>query len=219
MKRLLCMALAALMLCGCTAAPAQTTIPATTASPQLRPGFYVPVNEEYASMLMYIQLVEDGSGMISVMGMPRVLTWEADGAVFGEMELCPTADGLVAVDTVELDFTYTGDALPADFLPDPPAPGIYAVSSIGYRGDTEFYGSLSRDNGYLELLEDGTGTLVFRGGTYPFALEGITAKFDGWVMNLLDMSGQDTGGSAMLVGYTYDGVIEAESIAFRLLEE
>lgn len=218
MKRLLCVSLAVLMLCGCAAAP-ETTVPETTTGPTLRPGFYVPVNGEYASMLMYIQLVEDGSGLISMMGMPRVLTWDAEGAVFDGMTLIPTAEGLMLEEELALDFTYTGDQLPGDFLPDPPAPGVYAVSSIGSRGNTEFYGAPTRDNGYLELLADGTGKLVFRDAEYAFVLEGITAKFDGWSMTLLDMSEQDTGGSAMVMGYTYDGVIGAESIAFRLLEE
>lgn len=224
MKRLLCLTLAVLLLCGCTAAPAGTTAPAatvpeTTVGPQLQPGYYVPVNEDYASMLFYIQLLEDGSGLISMMGVPHVLTWTPEGASFMGAAITPSAGGLVLEEELLLDFTYTGESLPEDFLPDPPAPGVYAVSSFGWQGNTDFYGALSRENGYLDLLPDGTGTLVFQDAEYPFVLDGICAKFDGWSMTLLDMSDQDTGGSAMVVGYTYDGVIEAESIAFRLLEE
>ena len=111
------------------------------------------------------------------------------------------------------------DSLPEGYIPDPPAPGVYAVSSMGLDGDVEFYGSLSRDNGYLELLEDGTGVLVFDGTEYPFTLEGTTAHFDGWSLVLLDMSGQDTGGEPMVMVYVMAGPIEADSIAFRKMEE
>lgn len=229
MKRLLGGLLAALMLCGCTALPAgtslpetsvpATTVPATTAGPVLKPGFYVPVNEDLASMLITIQLVEDGSGMVSVMGMPRVLAWTPEGAVWGDMTLIPTWDGLLCKDTVTSEFTYTGDSLPEDYLPDPPAPGVYAVSSVGLEGDVEFYGTLSRDNGYLELREDGTGVLAFEGSEYPFTQDGVMAHFDGWSLVLLDMSGQDTGGEPMVMVYTTWSPLNADSIAFRKLEE
>lgn len=224
MKQLLCLTLAVLLLCGCTAAPAGTTAPATTVpettvGPQLQPGYYVPVNQDYASTLFYIQLLEDGSGLISMMGVPHVLTWTPEGASFMGAAITPSAGGLVLEEELLLDFTYTGESLPEDFLPGPPAPGIWAVSSIGWQGDTEFFGKLSQDNGYLELLEDGTGTLVLHGGEYPFVLDGITAKFDGWSMLLMDISDPEIGGSSMLAGYTYDGVIRAESIVFHLLEE
>ena len=229
MKKLICIVLLLALLCGCTAAPAQTTapettvpettIPETTAGPVLKAGFYIPVSEDYASMLFYIQLTGDGCGIASMMGMPRGLTWTPEGGSFSGMEITPTAEGLgLNEGTMILDFIYTGDALPEDFIPDPPAPGVYAVSSIGYQGDMRFHNTLSRSNGYLELLDDGTGTLLFEDVTYPFTLDGITARFDSWDMILMDMSDRDTGGPAMVMGYTYDGVIEAESIAFRLLE-
>ena len=157
MKRLLCFCLLCVMLVGCTAAAPETTVPETTVGPQLKAGFYVPVNEEYAAALMYIQLAEDGSGLISMMGMPRVLTWAPEGTEYGDMRLSPTAEGLVLEDYISLDFTYTGDSLPEDFLPEPPAPGLYLISSVGFNGDMSFYGAPSRDNGYLELAEDGTG--------------------------------------------------------------
>ena len=218
MKRLLCFCLLCVMLVGCTAAAPETTVPETTVGPQLKAGFYVPVNEEYAAALMYIQLAEDGSGLISMMGMPRVLTWAPEGTEYGDMRLSPTAEGLVLEDYISLDFTYTGDSLPEDFLPEPPAPGLYLISSVGFNGDMSFYGAPSRDNGYLELAEDGTGVLVFEDQEYTFTLDGIIAKFKGWSMLLRDMREQDPDGT-MVMGYTYDGVIKAESIAFRYWEE
>lgn len=218
MKRLLCFCLLCVMLVGCTAAAPETTVPETTVGPQLKAGFYVPVNEEYAAALMYIQLAEDGSGLISMMGMPRVLTWAPEGTEYGDMRLSPTAEGLVLEDYISLDFTYTGDSLPEDFLPEPPAPGLYLISSVGFNGDMSFYGAPSRDNGYLELAEDGTGVLVFEDLEYTFTLDGIIAKFKGWSMLLMDMREQDPDGT-MVMGYTYDGVIKAESIAFRYWEE
>jgi len=177
------------------------------------------VNEDMASMLMYIELLEDGSGVMSVMGMPRVLTWAPEGAVFGDMTLIPTWDGLLAKDTVISEFTYTGDSLPEDFFPAPPALGVYGVSSVGLDGDVEFYNIPSRDNGYLELREDGTGVLAFEGTEYPFTMDGPTAKFDGWSLLLLDMSDRDTGGAPMVMVYTMWSPLDADSIAFRKLEE
>lgn len=194
------------------------TLPEEYTQPVLRPGFYIPVEEEYASMLCYAELREDGTGEHSIMGMALPIEWEPTKFYFGDLIACATAEGFVIGEGTPMEFTWVGDALPEGYLPDPPAPGTYCVSSVGWGGDTTFYSTLTRDNGYLELREDNTGTLVFGDRSWPFVLEGPEAVFDGWNMLLIDMSAQDTGGPAMVVGYTYDGVIEAESIAFRLLE-
>ncbi len=42
-------------------------------------------------------------------------------------------------------------------------PGFYLVSSVGRDGDVEFYGTLDKENGWLELNADGTGTMYFDG--------------------------------------------------------
>lgn len=214
MKRLLCTVLAALLLCGCTAAPAGTTEPA---GPVLKAGFYLPTNAELEGTLLYIQLREDGTGCVSVLGMISELTWAPEGAVFGEMTITPTAGGLLADYEA---FEYIGERLPEGYLPDPPEPGVWAVSSVGRDGDVDFYGNLSRSNGYFELKEDNTGVLVFDDAEYPFTLEGTTARFDGWSVMLVGMSeGLPEGEEAMAMIYITDGPIQADSIAFRKMEE
>lgn len=42
-------------------------------------------------------------------------------------------------------------------------PGLYLVSSVGRDGDVDFYGTLDKENGWLELNADGTGTFCFEG--------------------------------------------------------
>ena len=220
MKRLLCGLLAALMLCGCAALPAGTTVPPTTSGPTLKAGYYIYDGEYANDTLLHFLINEDGTGYLSMLGVQAELTWTADGEILGlgggPMTFIPTADGMLCDGE---KFTWVGGSLPGDFLPDPPAPGVYAVSSVGLDGDVSFYGKLSRDNGYLEVLEDGTGLLVFDGTEYPFTLEGATAHFDGFSLMLQELSGEDTGGEVMVTVYVMAGPIQADSIVFRKLEE
>lgn len=196
------------------------TLPDEYLQPIFRPGFYIPEEGEFDSLMCYAELREDGTGEFSIMGMSQPIEWEPTKFYFGDLIVCATGTGFTVTEGgVDSHFRWVGDALPEGFLPDPPA-GVYAVSSIGYRGDMTYYNTLTRDNGYLELNEDKTGTLVFDGESYPFVLVSPEAVFDGWSMLLVDMSAQDTGGPPMVVVYTTAATcpIEADSIAFRLLE-
>ena len=218
MKRLLCALLAVLMLWGCAAAPAGTTEPA---GPALKAGFYTYDWENNGGIPLYFQLFEDGTGYLAMLAAQAELTWTPEGTVLGladgALEFTPTADGLVWDGEA---FTFTGDSLPEGFLPDPPAPGVYAVSSASRDGDLDFYGSVTQDNGWFELKEDGTGLLVFDDAEYPFALEGTVAHFeDGWSLMLLDLGAEEPGAAPLVMIYVMDGPIRADSIAFRKLEE
>ena len=218
MKRLLCVALVLVLLCGCTAAPVETTIPAE--KPVLKAGFYIYDGDMGRETLVHFCFQEDGTGYLSMLGNKADLTWTPDGTIQGllsESVQVTAADGGIIWDG-EL-FRSTGDSLPQGYLPDPPAPGVYGMSSVGRDGDVDFYGVLSRENGYLEIREDGTGVLVFDDTEHPFTLDGAVARFDGWSVMLLDMSDRDPEGAPMVMVYIMDGSIHADSIAFRKLEE
>lgn len=45
----------------------------------------------------------------------------------------------------------------------PLQPGYYLISSVGTDGNVSFYSTMDPENGYLELREDGTGTMRFDG--------------------------------------------------------
>ena len=79
MKRLLCVALAILLLCGCTAAPAQTTIPAE--EPVLKAGFYICDEATGRETLVHFCFQEDGTGYLSMLGNKADLTWTPDGTI------------------------------------------------------------------------------------------------------------------------------------------
>ena len=213
MKRLLCALVAVFLLCGCAAVPAGTTEPA---GPVLKAGFYLPAAEELSGTLLYIQLRENGTGCMSVLGMTGELTWTPAGAEFGEMTITPTSGGLLADYEA---FEFIGESLPEGYLPDPPAPGVWVASSVGQDGNVSFYGAPSKENGWFELKEDGTGVLTYEGTEYPFTLEGTIARFDGWSVMLMDAGEGLPEGETMAVIYITEGPIGADSIAFRKLEE
>ena len=64
MKRMLCVALALLLLCGCTAAPAQTTVPAE--EPVLKAGFYLYGGDMGSETLVHFYFQEDGTWLLFV---------------------------------------------------------------------------------------------------------------------------------------------------------
>ena len=217
MKRLLCALLAALLLCGCTAVPNETTEPA---APVLKAGFYTYDREENGGIPLYFQLFEDGTGYLAMLAVEAPLTWTPEGTIRGiangELEFIPTDDGMLWDGE---KFAFTGDSLPEGFIPNPPEPGVYAVSSVSRNGDLDFYGSFTRSNGYFELKEDGTGLLVFDDAEYPFTMEGNVALFDSWKAMLLDQGSEEPGAAPLVMIYVMDGPIQADSIAFRKLEE
>ena len=213
MKRLLCALVAVFLLCGCAAVPAGTTEPA---GPVLKAGFYLPAAEELSGTLLYIQLRENGTGCMSVLGMTGELTWTPAGAEFGEMTITPTSGGLLADYEA---FEFIGESLPEGYLPDPPAPGVWVASSVGQDGNVSFYGAPSKENGWFELREDGTGVLVYEDAEYPFTMEGTIARFDGWSVMLMDAGEGLPEGETMAVIFITEGPIQADSIAFRKLEE
>lgn len=219
MKRFLCVILALFLLCGCAAAPAGTTMPQTTSGPVLQPGYYIYDGELENDMLLYFRFSADGTGCLSMLGVEAELTWTPEGAILGiagdDVTATPTGDGMLFEGEA---FAYVGGELPGDFFPDPPEPGVYAVSSVERDGDIDFYGTLSRSSGYLELREDGTGVLEFDDAEYPFTMEGTTAVFEDWKLVLFYMSAEETGEEPLVMVYVTGGPIQADSIAFRLME-
>lgn len=222
MKRLLCSLLLVLMLCGC-AAPAgttPTTVPGETDGPRLKAGFYIYDQDEAGTLPVHFRFFEDGTGYLSMVSMEAALTWTPEGTLLGladgAMKCTPTDDGMIWEGQ---SFTFNGDSLPEGFIPDAPAPGVYAVSSVSRNGNVEFYGTFTKSNGYLELKEDGTGLLVFDDAKYPFTMDGTTACFDGWTLMLLDLGTEEPGAAPLVMVYIMDGPIPADSIAFRKLEE
>ena len=215
MKRMFCLFLAVVMLCGCTALT-DTTAPTAV----LKPGFYIYSGDVFNDTLLHFRFYEDGTGYLSMLGTEAELTWTPDGAIHGiaydPMEVTATDDGILFDGEA---FAWVGDSLPEDFFPAPPVPGVYAVSSVGIDGNVDFFGDVTCDNGYLELREDGTGVLVYDGAEYPFTMEGATAHFDGWSLMLQPVSGEETGGVPMIVIMVMDGPIEADSIVLWKMEE
>ncbi len=201
--------------------PYSKTLPDEYLQPILKPGFYISEGEEFDSLMCYAELREDGTGEFSIMGMARPIEWEPTKFYFGDLIVCATETGFsMTEDGLTSNFCYVGDALPEGYLPDPPAPGTYYISSVGYQGDMSLFGAPDPDRNGLVLNDDGTGVFAFRGEQYPLTWEGSMARLEGgYSLMLVDMG--DQGEDPPLVfGYVMEVEcpIEADSIAFRLLE-
>lgn len=96
-----------------------------------------------------------------------------------------------------------------------PQPGYYVVSSVGRDGDIQFYGTLSAENGWLQLNEDGTGILCFEGTQAPLTWSGEDLVWQSQAMKGVQMSYFDPElgrEDSMVALYFLDPVV---SICFR----
>lgn len=89
-------------------------------------------------------------------------------------------------------------------------PGYYLVSSVGRDGDIQFYGSLDAANGWIQLNEDGTGTLSFEGTEAALTWSGQELTWQGQTLMGAVMSYYDPElghEDSMLVLYFMDPVV------------
>lgn len=242
MKRLCCLALSLLLLWGCTAAPdrttapettipettvpettvPETTVPAPTAAPRLKAGYYLLPLEEYDPVVMYLELKEDGTGLLSAMGSTVSLTWGPVGVNAEGLTGAPTAEGMRFPTNAEpaYDFVYS-ETLPEEYQLPQVQPGLYAVSSVGLDGNVSFYGVIDPENGYLDLLPDGTGSLNFGEETYSLTWEsGMLELESGAVLSCFYTDLEISGEAPMVTVYNFgaESDINADSIIFRLIE-
>lgn len=164
-----------------TAATVPTTVPTTAPETQppaiLQSGYYlvesVASNDSemdisfFQEMKLYIQINADHTAVISMMGVPVELIWNDTELLMDGEPVKYALDGdLLIMDPgtdEEMTFRYHGDTLPESYLTPKLTSGYFVVSSVGENGNVSFFGTLSPENGYLKLNEDGTGVLFYDG--------------------------------------------------------
>lgn len=157
--------------------PGQMTTEATTVPlDYLAEGYYLleegtwlgaPL-EQPETLRCYVQIDHHGTGLVSAEDVSRILVWEESVIrIEGESYLYTVEDNVLTLtgDHGILRFRYAGDTLPADYLPDGPAAGLYVVCAVTRNGQREEFSALRQENGYLQLNENGTGLLYFDGVT------------------------------------------------------
>lgn len=123
----------------------------------------------------YIQIDHHGTGLVSACDVAMILVWDESGIrIEGEYYLYTVGDNVLTLtgDNGILRFRYAGEVLPEMYLPAGPQPGCYVVSAVIREGEREEYATLRTENGYLELLENGTGVLCFDGVTQRLTWDG-----------------------------------------------
>lgn len=197
-KWLSLLVLLALLLTGCTGVEAPETTPPATAAlttspetaapttepvPTLRSGYYLLEHgiidnialegEQAVALKCYLYLDPDGTGFISIMGTSVDLTWhETEGLEMTNLQSL-TIDGdriTLNISPMVLTLRHHDGELPEEYKTPLPV-GYFLVSSVGVRGNVEFYSTADPANGYLQLNEDGTGTLSYWGVTAELTLD------------------------------------------------
>lgn len=159
-----------LLLTGCTgqppvettAAPTETILTEPTLTYPLRNGFY-PREQAGSSSDLYSYLIlnADGTGELSISASSWDIAWTENQILFyGEPLPVTTGEDTVTVTLAgkEHVFRYQEETMPEGYFFRVP-PGLFVVSSVGVDGDVSFYGTLDKENGYLQVNEDGTGYL------------------------------------------------------------
>lgn len=160
-----------------------TTVPETEPAPALQLGYYLLdsitmdgmtlYGENLITMKCYIQIREDLTGSMSIMGSAMEFTWdEKELTMEGYPQPYFLEEDLLVLeeDGQKMVFRFGGDVLPQEYAPEYPV-GFFAVSSVGRNGDVEFYSKIDPVNGYIRIREDRSGVMVFDGVTREFTMD------------------------------------------------
>lgn len=160
------------------------TVPETEPAPVLQVGYYLLdsitmdgvtlYGENLISMKCYMQIREDQTGSMSIMGSSMEFTWDdKELTMEGHPQAYSFEEELLVIEEEgqKMVFRFGGALLPQEYEPEYPI-GFFAVSSVGRDGNVAFYPDIDPENGYIRIREDLTGVMVFDGVSREFTMDG-----------------------------------------------